>query len=172
MFLQNSIHALRVLIVCYYHVTYAFQSESTLYSCLNVNELLARNKCDFWSLSDSNRVWTHNHFVRKQTLNHLAKPAKIETFACVLPSAIHHFCSESAKLRILRAHVPMCLACLRAHVPTCLLCLRAHVLTCQLALRAHTPTCLPCLRAHVPTCFACSRANVPCVFTCWRALRA
>ena len=31
-------------IVCYYHVTYAFQSESTLYSCLNVKELLARNR--------------------------------------------------------------------------------------------------------------------------------
>ena len=28
-------------IVCFYHVTYAFQSESTLYSCLNVKELLA-----------------------------------------------------------------------------------------------------------------------------------
>ena len=27
-----------------YHVTYAFQSESTLYSCLNVKELLARNR--------------------------------------------------------------------------------------------------------------------------------
>ena len=25
------------------HVTYAFQSESTLYCCLNVKELLARN---------------------------------------------------------------------------------------------------------------------------------
>ena len=30
------------LTVCFYHVTYAFQSESTLYSCLNVKELLAR----------------------------------------------------------------------------------------------------------------------------------
>ena len=30
--------------VCYYHVTYAFQSESTLYSCLNVKELLARSR--------------------------------------------------------------------------------------------------------------------------------
>ena len=30
--------------VCHYHVTYEFQSESTLYSCLNVKELLARNK--------------------------------------------------------------------------------------------------------------------------------
>ena len=32
------------LTVCYYHVTCAFQSESTLYSCLNVKELLARNR--------------------------------------------------------------------------------------------------------------------------------
>ena len=28
------------LIVCFYHVTYRFESESTLYSCLNVKELL------------------------------------------------------------------------------------------------------------------------------------
>ena len=27
--------------VCSYHVTYALQGESTLYSCLNVKELLA-----------------------------------------------------------------------------------------------------------------------------------
>ena len=32
------------LTVCFYHVTYAFQSESTLYSCLNVKELLARSR--------------------------------------------------------------------------------------------------------------------------------
>ena len=32
------------LTVCSYHVTYAFQSESTLYSCLNVKDLLARNR--------------------------------------------------------------------------------------------------------------------------------
>ena len=30
--------------VCYYHVTYAFQSESTRNSCLNVKELFARNR--------------------------------------------------------------------------------------------------------------------------------
>ena len=29
--------------LCSYHVTYAFQSESTLYSFLNVTELLARD---------------------------------------------------------------------------------------------------------------------------------
>ena len=34
----------RILIVGAYHVTYAFQSESTLYSCLNVKELLARSR--------------------------------------------------------------------------------------------------------------------------------
>ena len=33
-----------VMTVCSYHVTYAFQSESTLYSCLNVKELLSRNR--------------------------------------------------------------------------------------------------------------------------------
>ena len=38
---------------CSYHVTYAFQSESTISSCLNVKELLAQNKHDIWSLSDS-----------------------------------------------------------------------------------------------------------------------
>ena len=29
--------------ICSYHVTYVFKSEFTLYSCLNVKELLARN---------------------------------------------------------------------------------------------------------------------------------
>ena len=38
-----------------------FQSESLLYSCLNIKELLARNRCNIWSLSDINRIWTHNH---------------------------------------------------------------------------------------------------------------
>ena len=32
--------------VCSYHVTYAFESESTLYSCQNVKELLAQNRCE------------------------------------------------------------------------------------------------------------------------------
>ena len=34
------------LTICSYHVTDAFQSESTLYSCLNVKELLARSRCE------------------------------------------------------------------------------------------------------------------------------
>ena len=32
---------IRIVTVCYYHVMYAFQSESTLYCCLNVKEHLA-----------------------------------------------------------------------------------------------------------------------------------
>ena len=62
--------------VCYYHVTYAFQSESTLHSYLNVKELLAQNRRNIWSLSDSNRIRDYNHLVCKRKLNHLAKLAK------------------------------------------------------------------------------------------------
>ena len=64
------------LIVCSYHVTYAFQSESTLYSSLNVKETLARNKRETWPLSDCNWTRTHNHLVRKRTHKHLAKLTK------------------------------------------------------------------------------------------------
>ena len=59
------------LTVCSCHVTYAFQSKSTLYSCLNVKEFLARSRREIWS--DCNWTWTQNHLVRKRTLNHLAK---------------------------------------------------------------------------------------------------
>ena len=38
-----------ILTVCSCHVRYAFQSESTLYSCLNVKELLARSRGEIWS---------------------------------------------------------------------------------------------------------------------------
>ena len=55
------------LTVYYYHVTSVFQSESTLYSCLNVKELLAQSKRKIWSLSDCNWTRTHNHLVRKRT---------------------------------------------------------------------------------------------------------
>ena len=37
-----------------YHVTYAFQSEFTLHSCLNVKELLTWNRRNIWNLSDCN----------------------------------------------------------------------------------------------------------------------
>ena len=57
--------------VCSYHVTYVFQSEYTLYCCLNVKELVAQNRCEIGSLSDCNETRTHNHLVPKGTLNHL-----------------------------------------------------------------------------------------------------
>ena len=61
------------LTVCSYHVTHAFQNESTLYSCVNVKELLAQNRREIWSLSDCNWTRTLNHLARKRTLDHLAK---------------------------------------------------------------------------------------------------
>ena len=71
----------RLKTVYYYHVTYVFQSESTLFSYLNVKELIAR---------------TQNHLVRKRTLNHLPKLAYspetlstqsdwILTLSCIMP---------------------------------------------------------------------------------------
>ena len=70
--------------VCSCHVTYAFQSESTLYSCLNVKELLARKRHEIWILSDCNWTRTYNHLVHKQTFNHLAKLTK--WLSCVVSS--------------------------------------------------------------------------------------
>ena len=56
------------LIACSCHVTYVSQSESTLYSCLNVKELLPRNRREIWRLSDCNWTWTQSHLVRKWTI--------------------------------------------------------------------------------------------------------
>ena len=60
------------LTVCSCQVTYAFQSESTLYSCLNVKKFLPRTRCEIWRWSDWNWTQTQNHLVLKWTLNHLA----------------------------------------------------------------------------------------------------
>ena len=62
--------------ICSCHVTHAFQSESTLYSYLNVKELYARSTHEIWSLSDCSWTRTHNHLVHKWTLNHLAELAR------------------------------------------------------------------------------------------------
>ena len=75
------------LTVCYYHVliyhvTLAFQSESTLCSYLNVKELLAWNRRDIWSLSDSSRIRTHNHLLCKRTLNHLVFVYELSGCGC------------------------------------------------------------------------------------------
>ena len=60
------------LTVCFCYVTYASQSESTHYSCLNVKEVLAQSTREIWSLNDCNWTWTQNHLVRKRTRNHWA----------------------------------------------------------------------------------------------------
>ena len=70
------------LTVYSYHVTHAFQSEYTLYSCMNVKELLAQKRPEIQKLSYCNETRTHNQLVRKGTLNHLAKLVKC--FSCVL----------------------------------------------------------------------------------------
>ena len=61
------------LAACSCHVTYAFQSESTLYSWLNVKELLAPSRHEIWSWSDCNCTRTQNHLSGKRTLNHLVQ---------------------------------------------------------------------------------------------------
>ena len=73
--------------VCSYHVTYAYQSEPTLYSYMNVKELLARNRRNIWSLSDCKVTPTHNHLIRKRTLNHLVKLAK--WLSCVVSTYLY-----------------------------------------------------------------------------------
>ena len=61
------VHTLKRLTVCSYHVTYAFYSESTHCSRLNVIEILAQNSCNIWSLTDFNGNRTHNNLVLKRT---------------------------------------------------------------------------------------------------------
>ena len=70
-FIVSNFDTIKILTVCSHHVTYTFQSESTLYSCLNVKELLAQSKHEIRSLSDCS--WTRTHLVHERTLNHLAK---------------------------------------------------------------------------------------------------
>ena len=67
------LHTWDMMTVCSYHLTCEFQSESTLYSYLNIKELLARSRCEIWRLSDCNWTRTHNQLICKRTFNHLAK---------------------------------------------------------------------------------------------------
>ena len=84
---------------------------------------------------------------------------------------------ESAKLHVLRAYVPNCLAYLLAHAPWCLACLRAQCLAClyvhyQRTLHGYVPRCLcllTCSQTNVSYVLKCSRANTSCVITCSRA---
>ena len=55
---------------------YAFQTESTLYICVNFKQHLSRKRPEIWSSSDWNRTRTHDHLIRKWTLNHLVELTK------------------------------------------------------------------------------------------------
>ena len=87
------------LTVCYYHVTYEFQSESTLYSLPNVKKPLAQSRHLVWSLSNSNRIWIHNHLVCQQTLNHVAKLVKWLSYI------VRTYLSGAFECRLLSCHV-------------------------------------------------------------------
>ena len=87
--------------VYYYHVTYAFPSESTLYSCLNVKVLLARNRRGVRSLSDGNWIRIHNHLVRKSTVDHLVKLVK--WLSCVLSTYL--YCTFDCRILLCYKHV-------------------------------------------------------------------
>ena len=69
------------------HVTHTFQGDFTLYSCLNINELFATNSGNSWILSDSSSMRTNNHLVCEQSLNRLAKTAKL--LSCVLSTFLY-----------------------------------------------------------------------------------
>ena len=69
------------------HVTYAFDSESIIYSCLNVKELLAPSRCEIWRWSNCNWTRNQNHLVLERTLNHLAKLAKWSS--CLLSNYLY-----------------------------------------------------------------------------------
>ena len=75
------------LTVCSCHATYAFQSDSTLYSCLNVKERLAWNRRDIWNLSEWNWTRTNNHLVHKWKLKHLAQLVKLSS--CLVSSYLY-----------------------------------------------------------------------------------
>ena len=59
---------------------YQFQSESTLYSLLNVKELLAPRRHEIKSLSECNCSRRQNHLAGKRMLNHLEELAKSLSF--------------------------------------------------------------------------------------------
>ena len=73
--------------VCSYHVRHPFINDSALYGCLNVKKLLAPNRHNIWSLSVSNRTWTHNQLFRKQALKHSTKLAK--WLSCVVSTYLY-----------------------------------------------------------------------------------
>ena len=75
------------LTLCSCDVTYALQSEFTLYSCLNVKKILGGSRREIWSLSDCSWTRIQNHLVRKRTLNYFVKLVK--WLSCVLSTYLY-----------------------------------------------------------------------------------
>ena len=89
-----------------YHVMYTFQSESTHYKCLNVNELLTQNRYSIWRLSVCNRTEIHKHLVCKRTLNHLAKLVWLNGWVFVYERSGCGFKSCCSHLNLLNIYRP------------------------------------------------------------------
>ena len=75
------------LTVCSPYFTYAFQSDSPLYSYLSVKGFHARSRRESWSLSDWTWTRTQNDLVRTRTLNHSVELAK--WLSCVLSTYLY-----------------------------------------------------------------------------------
>ena len=73
--------------VYFCHISYALLSESALYTCLNVKELLAQSRREIWSLSGCSWTRTHNHLVHKRTVDYFSKLVKWMT--CILSSSLY-----------------------------------------------------------------------------------
>ena len=61
---------------CYNHVSYMLQGGSTLYSFLNVKELVAQSRFEILRLCDCNWTGTRKDLLPKRTCKYLAKLAK------------------------------------------------------------------------------------------------
>ena len=69
------------------HVKYAYHSECTLSNCQKVKKLFPQNRHKILRLSCCRGTRTHNHIVRKGTLNHLAQLAK--WFCCLVGTYLY-----------------------------------------------------------------------------------
>ena len=79
------------LTVCYYHIWYTIQSDSTLDSCLNVKKLPARSRREIRSISDWNWTRTHNDLLHTGTLSPIAKLTNYHaTYAIQSESTFHY----------------------------------------------------------------------------------
>ena len=101
------------LTVCCCHVAYALWSESSLYFFLNVKVLLGWNRRNIWSPRDCHGTRTHNHLVRKGTLNHMAKLAK---WLRRVPSTYLYSAFDSM---LLSCHLPISELMLTLFLPEC-----------------------------------------------------